>query len=99
MLAGIEWVLGARLRRRTHIRFRLSRDALVDAGRQVLRGEHPIRAGLYSFGETSVMGDCAMLRTGTFAISEFGWAYCPTGRPVPPDSEHVEGQLYKYDFD
>jgi hypothetical protein len=82
-----------------HIRFRLSRDALIDAGQQVLKGEHPKRAGLYSFDKTSVMGDCAMMRTGTFAISEFGWAYCPTGRPVPPSSKHVEGQLYKYDFD
>jgi hypothetical protein len=81
------------------VRFRLSRHALVDAGERVLAGEHPTRAGLFALGRTSVMGECAMLRTGTFAVGEFGWAYCPTGRPVPPGWEHVEGKLYKYEFD
>jgi hypothetical protein len=71
---------------------------LVDADQRVLKGEHPRRAGSYSFGRTSVMGDCAMLRTGTSAISGLGGAYCPTGRPARP-SEHVDGQLYTYDFD
>ena len=80
-----------------HVRIWLSRDALVDAGEQVLAGQHPRRAGLYGLGETSILGDCAMLETGTFVISSFGFAYCPTGEPTA--FEHVGGALYKYVYD
>lgn len=81
------------------VRFRLSRDALVDAGERVLAGEHPTRAALYGFELTTIVEGCAMLRTGTAFIAEFGWAYCPTGRPALPGFEHVEGALYTYDWD
>lgn len=79
------------------VRIWLSRDALIDAGRQVLAGEHPTRAGLYGFGDTSIVDDCAMLETSTFAISSSGFAYCPTHEPTA--FEHVGGSLYRYTFD
>lgn len=79
------------------VRISLSRDSLIEAGERVLAGEHPTRAGLYGFSETSIVGDCAMLETGTFAIDSYGFAYCPTGER--PGYEHLGGALYKYAYD
>lgn len=79
------------------VRIRVSRGALVDAGERVLAGEHPTRAGLYGLGHTSVSGDCALLETGSFMISSFGFAYCPNGTAA--GHEHLGGGLYKYFFD
>ncbi len=73
------------------VRIWLSRDALVDAGQRVLAGHHPSRAGLYGLGQTTVVGDCAMLETGSFAMDSFGFAYCPTH--VPSAFELVDGAL------
>jgi hypothetical protein len=63
----------------------------------VLAGEHPTRAGLYGFSETSILEDCAMLETGTFAIDSYGFAYCPTGGR--PGYEQLGGALYEYSDD
>ncbi len=79
------------------VRIGLSRDALIDAGKKVLAGEHPARAGLYGFRDTRVSSACAMLETGGFAIDSFGFAYCPTRAPA--GFEHVGGPLYKYTYD
>ena len=80
------------------VRIRLSRDDLTNAGERVLAGEHPTRAGLYGLSETRVTDDrCALLETGNFAVSSFGFAYCPDGRR--PGSEHLGGGLYKYSYD
>jgi len=79
------------------VRIRLSRHALVDAGERVLAGEHPERAGLYGLGDTRIVGDCALLETGTFMISSFGFAYCPAGAPAR--YQPVGGPLYEYTFD
>jgi hypothetical protein len=79
------------------VRIRLSRDALIDAGQRVLAGEHPSRAGLYGFGRTTVVGECAMLEIGTIAVDSFGFAYCPAA--APPAFEHVNGALYRYAYD
>jgi hypothetical protein len=79
------------------VRISLSRDSLIDAGERVLVGEHPTRAGLYGFSETSIVEDCAMLETGSVAIDSFGFAYCPTG--ARPGDEHLGGALYKYSHD
>jgi hypothetical protein len=80
-----------------HVRIWLSRDALIDAGERVLAGEHPSRAGLYGFGQTSILDDCAVLETSTFMISSIGFAYCPTREPAA--FEHLGGALYKYVYD
>ena len=78
------------------VRIELSRSALIEAGENVLAGEHPDRAGLYGFQETIVSGDSALLETGTFAIDSFGIAYCPKGgRPGFTD---LGGGLYAYSF-
>ena len=79
------------------VRIRVSRRALVDAGERVLAGEHPARAGLYGLSDTTVSGDCALLETGTFMISSFGFAYCPTGGRA--GFEPVGGALYEYSYD
>lgn len=79
------------------VRVRLSRAALVDAGERVLAGEHPERAGLYGLSDTTVADDCALLETGTFAVSSFGIAYCPAG--APPGYHPVGGPLYEYSYD
>jgi len=81
------------------VRFRISADALAAAGERVLAGEHPTRAALYTFERTRVEDGCALLTSGLFFISEYGWAYCPDRRLASPAFQHVDGALYTYDFD
>jgi hypothetical protein len=67
------------------VRFKLSEGGIASAGREVLAGAQPDRAGLYGLKRAFVHGECAVMTTQGFAIEEWGWAYCPDGRD--PDGE------------
>lgn len=58
---------------------------------------HPRRAGQYGLSATSVVGRCAFLETGTFAVESFGIAYCPEGGL--PGGEPLGGGLFSCSFD
>lgn len=79
-----------------YVRMKLSRGALIEAGEAVLSGKNPARAGLYGFVATSVTEGCAILSTGSWALAEFGWGYCPDGTPPSQEFEHADGPLFTY---
>jgi hypothetical protein len=61
-------------------RLELSHSAIKSAGREVLAGGSPRRAGLYAIESSWVAkGGCAVLVTHTVLIEYEGFLYCPKG--------------------
>jgi hypothetical protein len=79
----------------SEVRLRTSEGQIAAAGEQVLRGESPERAGSYWILDSWVDGDCAVMRTQSFVLDDYGIAYC-AGSPDSGFLSHRFGRIYDY---
>lgn len=77
----------------SELRLRTSQGQIAAAGEQVLRGESPERAGSYWILDSWVDGDCAVMRTQSFVLDDYGVAYC-AGEPASGFLSHRFGRIY-----
>lgn len=79
----------------SEVRLRTSEGQIAAAGERILRGESPDRAGSYWILDSWVDGDCAVMRTQSFVLDDYGIAYC-AGSPDSGFLSHRFGDVYDY---
>ncbi|MFN7150603.1 MAG: hypothetical protein ACK4V6_14145 [Microthrixaceae bacterium] len=81
----------------SEVRLRTSEGQIAAAGERILRGESPERAGSYWILDSWIDGDCAVMRTQSFVLDDYGIAYC-AGTPDSGFLSHRFGQIYDYAY-
>lgn len=79
----------------SEVRLRTSEGRIAAAGERILRGESPERAGSYRILDSWVDGDCAVMRTQSLVLDDYGIAYC-AGEPDSGFLSHRFGRIYDY---